>query len=264
MTPYTSNRKILQAYQKMYEAANPDGTIDDKSRYKEICSGVAQVLYKNVAKCVSEFISDYKFAYGKSFQEYMEKDLEKQGKFIHNKYTIKIAGYSRQYPDIRITYSGDDITNDDIKEGVNAKSAIISLAYYRIHEDSVLGIKDLEKMLYSENAVYITRSSDGHMTFELNKSVDINLRDVVITIDSGYTINSDNVLLKHTFTNLNDEDRILTYSKGEQPFRDFAISDRKLSVKSDAFRKNLSSPKFPDKQRDDEDKKHTEEDYQDY
>lgn len=254
MTDYFSNKKIAEAYQKMYEAANPDGTIDDKSRYKEICSGVAQVLYKNVAKCVSEFISDYKFAYGKSFQEYMETDLEKHGKFINNKYTIKISGYSKGYPDIRITYSG----------GVNAKSAIISLAYYRIHEDSVLGIKDLEKMLYSENAVYITRSSDGHMTFELNKSVDINLRDVVITIDSGYTINSDNVLLKHTFTNLDDEDRILTYSKFEHPFRDFAISDRKLSVKSDAFRKNLSSPKFPDKQRDDEYKKHTEEEYQDY
>ena len=44
MTPYTSNRKILEAYQKVYETANTDGTIDDVSKYDEILHDCAKQI----------------------------------------------------------------------------------------------------------------------------------------------------------------------------------------------------------------------------
>jgi hypothetical protein len=63
MTDYFSNIQIIEAYQKMYEAANTDGTIDDRSRYEVVAKHSTRVflerLYPMMRYNIFDAIDDF-------------------------------------------------------------------------------------------------------------------------------------------------------------------------------------------------------------
>ena len=167
MTPYTSNKKILEAYQKIYEAANTDGTIDGKSRYDEILHDCAVAIYKWLLKSCIE----------------------------RNKAEII----------------------DSIHDAISKNGGLIKIR------------KDKYSPDYNPHE------------YDLIKGIEIPIsKRAEITLHSGFVHSDDNDL------------KVLS-GKWTSPQKQSA-----------SFRKNLSSPKFPDKQRDDEDKTYNEENYQDH
>lgn len=225
MTDYFSNKQITEAYQKMYEAANPDGTIDDKSRYDEILHDCAKQI---LDQCMLSA--------------------------VHELETIDYSG------DRLATCKIRSFTYDEYHTAIRlGNTAVIIVPHYHfLYDDTTYPLQFALLRSWFRNTEENYEEIVDRIYRELKS--DGGLIRIKSYEDLSYYLAKD-ITIRTPYRK--ERSKIIIDSRHIH-FKPSPSNGKAWREKSAAFRKNLSSPKFPDKQRDDEDKTYNEENYQDH